>query len=474
MNNIKNVFSSLSSLFSDLEKLGAQPYLVGGCVRDTLLQQKGHKVSFKDVDIEVHGIEMEILMSVLSQHSGSIDIVGKSFGIIKVMMPGFHDSFPWIEALDISLPRTEQKTGEGHKSFEVSVDPFLGLQQASARRDYTINSMMMDIEGIRDPFGGLIHLSKNMLVATSYQFAEDPLRVLRGMGQAGRFHLSVDESTAALCCSLKHEYAHLSKERIWGEWWKWATKSTKPSLGLNFLKDTGWIEFYPELESLVGVPQDPTWHPEGDVWVHTGFVCDAAAEIAVREGLSSFDRGVLVMAALCHDLAKPSCTETQEDGRITSRGHEKAGEEPTISLFEKMGYIAPKKGHGPILETVIPLVVNHLAHCSMGAGPSAKAVRKLSTKVNIERLALLVEADHSGRPPLPKEMPAGMSKILQMSKEMGVSQGQPDPLITGKVLMSAGVKPGKDMGDLIHKAFDGQLDGSFSTVEQGLMWLGLS
>lgn len=472
--NIKPVFTALNPLFSSLEKIGGQPYLVGGCVRDTLLQEKGMQgISFKDIDIEVHGLDMDQLMSVLEMYSGSIDIVGKSFGIIKVMLPEFHDVFPWMEALDVSLPRTESKAGSGHKGFDISVNPWLGLTNAAARRDFTLNSMAMDIEGIRDPYNGVVHLHAGVLSATSSQFGEDPLRVLRGMGQAGRFGLVVDAATADVCVSLKEEYVHLSKERIWGEWWKWATKSAKPSLGLEFLVDTGWIDFYPEIKALIGVPQDKHHHPEGSVWVHTGMVCDAAAEIAVREGLSSFDRGVLVMAALCHDLAKPGCTVIEEDGRITSKGHEKAGEEPTRSLFSRMGYITPKKGDGPVLEAVLPLVVNHLAHCSMGSEPSAKAVRKLSTRVSIEMLALMVEADHSGRHPLPPGMPEGMKKILSMSKDLGVSQGEPEKLITGKVLISAGVKPGKEMGEIVARAYEGQLDGAFSTVEEGLAWLDL-
>jgi tRNA nucleotidyltransferase (CCA-adding enzyme) len=471
--NIKPVFSSLASLFSDLEALGAKPYLVGGCVRDTLLQEEGQSVSFKDIDIEVHGISMESLLAVLEKHTSHLDVVGKSFGVIKAMLPGFHDQFPSMEALDITLPRTESKAGVGYTGFEVTVNPYLGLTLAASRRDFTINSMAMDIEGIRDPYGGQRDLRNRLLRAVSSKFAEDPLRVLRGMRQASQFGLTVVPETAELCRSLKAEYSTLAGERIWGEWWKWASKTPYPSKGLQFLLETGWLEFYPELQALVGVPQDPQHHPEGDVWIHSGLVCDAAAQIAAREGLSPFDRGVLVLAALCHDLAKPSCTETQPDGRITSRGHEKAGEEPTVQLFERMAYINPKKGYGPVLAAVVPLVVNHLAHCSLGTEPSAKAVRKLSTKVNIEMLALMVEADHSGRPPIKPHLPEAMQRILEMSKTLGVSQGQPDRLITGKLLIEAGVKPGKAMGQLLEKAYEGQLDGQFQTVEEGLVWLGV-
>lgn len=471
--NIKQVFQALDELFQSIHQLGGKPYLVGGCVRDTLLQEKGWSVSFKDIDIEVHYLELDLLIQVLGEYTSRIDEVGKSFGVIKVMLPQFHDQFPNMEALDFTLPRSETKSGAGYTGFDISVNPYLGLKEAASRRDYTINSMYMDIEGIRDPYEGRADLDLRLLRAVSPKFSEDPLRVLRGMRQASQFNLDVVPETAQLCRELKEEYRFLAQERIWGEWWKWASKTPFPSKGLKFLQEAGWISFYPELEALIGTPQDPIWHPEGDVMTHTALVCDAAARIALRDGLASFERGVLVMAALCHDLAKPFCTEIQPDGRITSRGHEKAGEEPSVSLLNRMGYPQLKKGYGPVLEGLVPLVVNHLAHCSLGAEPTAKAVRKLSTKVNIEMLARLVEADHSGRPPLEPHLPEGMETILVMSKDLGVSQGEPDPLITGKILIHSGVQPGKEMGQLLKKAYEGQLEGHFDTVEAGLSWLGV-
>src|SRR6185369_2806977 len=122
----------------------------------------------------------------------------------------------------------------------------------------------------------------------------------RAMQLAARLDMRLAPETAELARALLPEASALAQERIWGEWQKWATKSRRPSAGLRVLRETGWIELYPELSALIGCPQDPLWHPEGDVYIHTLYVCDAAAAIADREQLVGEGRAVLLLAALCH------------------------------------------------------------------------------------------------------------------------------------------------------------------------------
>jgi len=466
---IKNIIHLLLPLFHLIEKEGGTPYIVGGAVRDVLLQEKGYDVSFKDIDIEVHGISEDELMQVLSYHSSHLDVVGKSFGIILMMCPHLNSAFPQMEALDISLPRTERKVAEGHGGFDVTVNPYLGLTKAAARRDVTINSIYLHYkDGIKDPFNGVEDLHRGILRHTSDAFAEDPLRVLRLVQQAARFGLTLDPDTAYLCKTLKGEYHTISNDRIWGEWWKWATKSLKPSYGLQVLKDTGWIDFYPELKALEGVPQDPEWHPEGDVDLHTALVCDAAADISRRENLSAEDRGILVMAALCHDLGKAISTHLKENGRWGSAGHCQTGIEPTKSLFARMGYTFPKDNFGTVLGTILPLVECHLDYASYKDGVTPRQVNRLAQRVNIPLLALLVEADHSGRPPLPKRMPDSMKAILDIYWE---KVNQVSRMVTGKDLIKAGYKPGPAFRAILEELYEAQLDGLFSSVEKGLEWL---
>ena len=151
-------------------KQPAKAYLVGGCVRDALL---GHPVH--DYDIEVYGMPMEKLLKHL-QSRGRTDAVGKSFGVIKWSpKPG--------ETYDIALPRKEINTDTGHRGFSVHADPFLPLESACERRDFTINAMLYcPLEKrLIDFFGGKEDLEKRQLRHTSEAFHEDPLRVMRGM-----------------------------------------------------------------------------------------------------------------------------------------------------------------------------------------------------------------------------------------------------------------------------------------------------
>ena len=155
-------------------------------------------------------------------------------------------------------------------------------------------------------------------------FVEDPLRVLRGVRFAARFGWQIEERTALLCRQIAGEYSTLSIERVWIEWEQWA-RGNQPSAGLRALVATDWVRHYPELAALIDLPQDPAWHPEGDVWTHTGYVCDAMAATCMAEGVTTHERQVLMFAALCHDLGKASTTVVNEAGRYVSPGHADAG-----------------------------------------------------------------------------------------------------------------------------------------------------
>ena len=208
----KGPLASVAPLVSAIRKAGGQPFVVGGFVRDKLLG-----LDSKDIDIEVHGLSAEALASALAP-LGKVDEVGKSFGVLKISVGG--------EDLDISLPRTDSKSGEGHTGFDVSVDPHMGIEKALSRRDFTINAIAMDPDTgeIIDPFGGAAHLQAGKLVAVSDAFSEDPLRVIRGIQFAGRFGMTMDDRTAEMSRSLLAEIETLPLERIWGEFEKIGTK----------------------------------------------------------------------------------------------------------------------------------------------------------------------------------------------------------------------------------------------------------
>lgn len=195
-----------------IRKAGGTPLVVGGFVRDAQLG-----LSSKDLDIEVHGIDAERLVGVLRQF-GKVDEVGKSFGVLKVRFGG--------EDLDISLPRTDSKTGEGHSGFAVSVDPHMGIEKALSRRDFTINAMAMDPQTgqLIDPFGGAADMKAGVLRAVSDAFSEDPLRVMRAVQFSSRFGMRLDQQTATLSRSLLGELDTVPIERVWTEWEKIGSK----------------------------------------------------------------------------------------------------------------------------------------------------------------------------------------------------------------------------------------------------------
>jgi len=270
---------------ADIAEAGGRALLVGGSVRDSILG-----LPKKDLDIEVYGLEAHSLLEILGREF-EIDLVGQAFGVVKI-----HHL-----TIDISIPRRESKAGQGHKGFAISCDPYMRPEEAASRRDFTMNAIAMDprTNEIIDPFGGIGDLRQGLLRHTSEKFSEDPLRVLRGMQFVARFDLEVAPETTALCQKIDSE--GLAKERIFDEWKKLILTGETPSRGLQLLRACGWIEYYPELKALIGCTQDPKWHPEGDVWVHTLHCMDAFAQ----ERIGNEKEDLIVgFATLCHDFGK--------------------------------------------------------------------------------------------------------------------------------------------------------------------------
>lgn len=447
----------LEALLKALPK-DARPYLVGGCVRDGLLG-----LPVKDFDLEVFGVPYEDLINVL-QSLGRTDEVGRSFGVIK-----------WTpqkgETYDIALPRREIKSGKGHRGFEVVADPYLSPAEAATRRDFTINAIMYDPihHAILDPFNGRDDLERCILRHTSPAFAEDPLRVLRGMQFAGRFGLKGDAATLTLCGSIKDQYQDLAVERIWEEWRKWAALSRHPSMGLQFLDASGWLEHFPELHAMKGVPQDPIWHPEGDVWQHTCHCCDALVKLpAWQSANSEQDRQVWMLAVLLHDTGKTTTTSSVEkEGkmRIVSPGHDK------VSATLAEDFLFRLKAPNQIRERIIPLVAQHMIHVNT---VTDRAVRRLAIRLEpetIPSLCTVMAADAMGRPPLSRTIPDHIQEIQKRAEALDVLANAPEPFIQGRDLIALGMHPGKKMGELIRQSYELQLEGTLDTQQTALEWV---
>ena len=320
-----SISKHLEILLKFIESINAKPLIVGGFVRDYLL----NKPCF-DVDIEVYGISYELLFSQLSSKFTVLE-VGKSFGVLKVIV----ELNSLKQTFDVAIPRTENKQGSGHQGFIVKQESFLSFKQASLRRDFTINAMAIDLSNnlLLDPHFGENDLKNKILKHVSLAFSEDPLRVLRAAQFCARLELSLDKQTLELCRSLKNELFTLSCERIFEEFKKILFAKT-PSIGFNVLYETDALVLFSELFSLIGCPQEPLWHPEGDVWIHTLMVVDEARKLIDEENISYDEKLIIMMAALCHDFGKP-ITTIIKDGCIKSPAHENAGENPTKSFLKK-------------------------------------------------------------------------------------------------------------------------------------------
>ncbi len=435
----------------------ANAYLVGGCVRDALAGIQNH-----DFDIEVFGVGYEELAKSLRRW-GRTDLVGRSFGVVKLTTPDG-------DTHDFSIPRRDSKVAPGHKGFEVSFDPHITPRDAAARRDFTVNALMFDPRRneVLDFFGGQDDWRARSLRHTSEAFVEDPLRVLRGMQFAARFDLTIAPDTAALCRSIKSSYRELAVERVREEWFKWAAKSTVPSRGLQLLVATEWIAHFPEINALIGTPQDPEWHPEGDVFVHTCHCLDALVKLPAWQAASEELRIVLSLAVLAHDFAKPQTThEAMRDGkmRIVSPGHEEAGGPLAEAFLQRIN--APNV----IRERVVPLVTNHLAHLQ---SESDRAVRRLAKRLEpatIEELIIVITADQFGRPPRPQEISDGVRALESRSKDLKLESSAPQPILMGRHLLELGMKPGREMGVVLEAAFEAQLEGKFFDLPQAMQWL---
>ena len=422
--------------------LGGRVLLVGGCVRDTLLG-----LPAKDIDVEVYGITPTILEKTLRQHF-RIAQVGKAFGVFK---------FKDLE-IDISIPRTESKSGTGHKGFEVRGDPSLSFKEAAKRRDFTINAISWDpLTGeLIDPLSGLEHLRAGILHPCSEAFGEDPLRVLRGMQFVARFEMRATPQTIALCQSIEPE--DLPAERLFEEWSKWLLKGKKPSLGLQFLREVGWVSYYSELRALINCPQDPIWHPEGDVWTHTLHCMDAFAQKRVGDREEDL---IVGFAVLCHDFGKPLTTFLADDGRIRSPKHENEGEIPTRSFLERL---TREKG---LVESVVTLVRTHLRPMELyKAKASDSAIRRLAKKVRMDRLVRVAQADMEGRPPKSTAFPEG-KWLLERAKALEIENKAPVAIVMGRHLIERGLVPGPDFGRILKACYEAQLDGVFEDLEGG-------
>ncbi|MGI6356239.1 MAG: CCA tRNA nucleotidyltransferase [Lentisphaeria bacterium] len=432
-----------------LHRAGGRALVVGGAVRDALLG-----LPVKDMDLEVYGMTPEELQDALAPDV-TLDLVGASFGVFKVRHAD----------IDIALPRRENKIGSGHRGFLVRPTPDLSIAEAAARRDITINAIQADpLTGeVIDPWNGRQDLADGIIRHVSDHFSEDALRVLRVMQFSARFDFDVAPETVAFCRTMRQE--ELPQERLAMEWEKLLLKGVTPSRGLRFLQDCGWLRYYPELAALVGCPQHPAWHPEGDVWTHTLLALD---HVVSRRSGQPDDDLVLALAVLCHDFGKPATTVAQSDGRLTSYNHEVIGEDRARSFITRIWRQIDLPGK------VLPLIRCHMRPIAMVLNQASdKAYRRLAVDAGrLDLLAKLVECDILATLPAdPDQALAPIRAFAERAHALDVAHQPPEPLIRGRDLLARGLTPGPHLGKILQACYEAQLDGDFSDLAQGLAWL---
>lgn len=450
----------IEKLASRVAELGGRAYMVGGAVRDEIMKRP-----IKDVDIEVHGISEAVLETVLKELGKPLRF-GSAFGVYSLAG----------HQIDIALPRSERKSGSGHRDFEIEIDPFIGIKEAARRRDFTMNALLKDILSgeIADPYGGTEDI-KNRIIRhiDDKKFGEDPLRALRAAQFRSRFGFQVAPSTISICRAL--DLRNLSAERIEIEMKKALLESRRPSEFFECLREMGQLGYwFQELEQLIGLEQNPEFHPEGDVWTHTMMVLDRAA----RFRPCASDPYAFMLLALTHDFGKITTTEFV-NGAIHAYGHELQGAEIAERFLDRVC-------HGSDIKKYIAnMIPNHMRPNKIAE--SRSAVKKTNHLFdNVLAPSDLIYFAICDKPKLPYvlqsqdkdsikvEMDKGIEKELFTTTENEREQERIDflfdrlevyretmakPYVTGKDLIINGVMPGEDFGMILEYAHKLRLAG---------------
>jgi tRNA nucleotidyltransferase (CCA-adding enzyme) len=390
----------LLRIAEDIRSAGGRAFLVGGFVRNFVL---GIKEETQDFDIEIYSINQETLLEILSKH-GKPNLIGKAFGVVHLSRQGVH--------YDFSFPRTENKTGVGHRAFDVQTDPNLSFEEAAKRRDFTINAMGMALPylEITDPYNGRKDLENKILRHVSDAFAEDSLRVLRAVQFAARFELKAAKETVELCKTLS--LSDLSRERIEEEFRKWLLKGVKPSMGLDFFCFVGLQKMFAE----IGLANSDA----------LGNILDYLAKY--KSSLNSQETEVIMFSGL---LSLPNAKP--------------------INFFKKWIPVN-------ILLKKVPALLDSLS------------LFNLNSKNDLRRCAL--KANGLKLPAMLKSAIQNDVKIYNAAqttgKEMNIWEAAPEPFITGQMLLDMGLKPGPELGKIIKQIFELQLNGQVKSKEEAI------
>jgi tRNA nucleotidyltransferase (CCA-adding enzyme) len=271
----------------------------------------------------------------------------------------------------------------------------------------------------------------------------------------GRFDMQPDNELNNICKTM--DIQNISIERIDQEFRKLFLKSKKPSLGINWLNQVNRLEqVLPELYQTIDVPQEPDWHPEGDVYEHSLQALDASANLDYEDDNQKL---IIMWSALLHDLGKATKTE-KKDGRIISYGHEIDSEKLARKLLKRI------TRDFDLIDSVCILVRYHMQPGQLvihNSTPAAykRLASKLNPYANLQMLAKLMLADSLARNPKKGEPLSGkvelVEKFLEKIEELNIAKSPEEPILQGRDLLDV-IPPGPDLGKILKAAYEIQID----------------
>jgi tRNA nucleotidyltransferase (CCA-adding enzyme) len=421
---------TIREVSNNLKQLGGKCYLVGGSVIDFI---KNRKIT--EYDVEVFGLSPSVIRDEVSKF-GDVSTVGKTFGVVKLN-----------NVMDFSVPRRENRIGAGHVDFDVDFDPHMSIKDAALRRNFTINSIYLDIDTleIHDYYNGIKDLNDGILRHVSDKFGEDPLRVLIAMQLLSRKVKTVAPETLELCMSLKTQFNTISKERIYAEFNKLLLKGDNPGMGMQFLKDSGWIECFPELNVLIACKQKECWHPEGVVYSHVIQAVDNAAKvrhICPDDWMQAFMYGVLL-----HDVGKPLTT----DENLRSHGHAEAGVDVAETFMRRLCDDAD------LIGKVKKIVKHHMTPWNL-TDQHARICRwkRLHNEIRLDVIGLVARCDDAAR----NRNVMDPDPVHIICQELTLQFGDKPiaPVLMGRHLIAMGMTPGPSFKKLLKEGYDYQIE----------------
>ncbi|WP_455757227.1 CCA tRNA nucleotidyltransferase [Sulfurimonas sp.] len=402
--------NNLQIIFDKLAIHNIRPIIIGGYVRDFLLNIKS-----KDIDIELYGVSSLQKVEEILKEFGNINSVGKSFGVCKLSLLD--------NEIDFTLPREDNKISSGHKGFDIRVNSELDFKTATSRRDFTINTIAYDVQRkeILNPFGGIDDLKNKILRAVNIKtFAEDPLRVLRAVGFSSRFNFNMDTELFLLCKKMCDENVleELAKERIYSEIKKILLKSSKPSSAFFMLKELNALKYLTPLESL----------NNNDF----STVLKALDCITKSKTNSNKTNIILMLAILCYKF----------------------------NTKQTIKFILNLTSEKNLLKKVLILVNNNFKPIY-----NDSELLHLAAKVNIEDFLIFNKAINNSYDD------KIFDTIKIRAKELNILNEKMKPLLRGKDIMACGIEPSQRYSTILKSAYEAQLNLEISNYEEAKKWL---